>query len=260
LTFSTLTPHLKPQLPQPSYIQMGNKKSSQKKEKGAEAPKDEKKVVDMQSNMKVDDMMNFSKSTHFDNVEVTNLYKVFTEVAKDGKVDGQQFHTCLAKLAEYGFQAPKDKNFPELLFHMLDTNNDGNIDLKEFIGGLSVLCKGTPDEKIKLTFKAYDLDNSGTISKQELTELFRSAWLSGLQALVCEWNALNYPKTMSVGQTQLEEFSVGMAQQFAEQAFASLDSNGDGQLSLEEFATFVKAEPKITATFNDMKKDIYIAL
>jgi len=238
---------------------MGNKKSRQSGT-ATSTTSDKKYIGSSGPDMKEDDMLNFKKSTHFDNVEVTNLFNVFNEVAKNGKVDGQQFHTCLAKLAEYGFQAPKDKNFPELLFHMLDTNGDGNIDLKEFIGGLSVLCKGTPDEKIKLTFRAYDLDNSGTISKGELTELFRSAWLSGLQALVCEWNALNYPKTMTVGKEQLEKFSVEMAQQFAEQAFSSLDANGDGQLSLEEFATFVKAEPKITPTFNDMKKDIYFAL
>jgi len=239
---------------------MGNKGAKGGSGKKGGDAKDEKKGGSGSGDMKEDDMLNFKKSTHFDNVEVTNLFKVFNEVARNGKVDGQQFHTCLIRLAEFGFQAPKDKNFPELLFHMLDANNDGSIDLKEFIGGLSVLCKGTPDEKIKLTFRAYDLDNSGTISKSELTELFRSAWLSGLQALVCEWNAVNYPKTMTVSKEQLEKFSVEMAQQFSEQAFASLDANGDGQLSLEEFATFVKAEPKITATFNDMKKDIYIAL
>jgi len=211
--------------------------------KGNKAKKDKEKET----------IMNFTDSTHFNEVEVGNLYKVFNEMSKNGKVDKPTFNKCLERLEQYGFKSPKDIAFPERLFHMLDINGDGVVDLSEFVCGLSVLCKGTPEEKLKLSFKAYDLDGSGYISKSELSEMFKSAWLSGLKALACEAH-------QEVDKDQLEKFSSEMAEQFAENAFKTLDENNDGRLSFEEFALFVKAEPKITATLNDKKKDIHIVL
>lgn len=45
---------------------------------------------------------------------------------------------------------------------------------------------------------------------------------------------------------------------FLENAFDTLDSNGDGHLSFEEFKEFALAEPKITATLNGFKKEVSI--
>jgi hypothetical protein len=39
--------------------------------------------------------------------------------------------------------------FSHRLFHVLDIDNSGHIDLQEFVGGLSLLCKGTADEKLE---------------------------------------------------------------------------------------------------------------
>lgn len=35
-----------------------------------------------------------------------------------------------------------------------------------------------------MSFQAYDLDGNGYITQQELTEMFRKAWLAGYRALV----------------------------------------------------------------------------
>jgi len=56
----------------------------------------------------------------------------------------------------------------------------------------------------------------------------------------------------------LNEFSEEMATLFADNAFDTLDTNGDGQLSFEEFKEFALAEPKITATLNGFKKEVNI--
>jgi len=95
----------------------------------------------------------------------------------------------------------------EAIFAVGDINNDGEIDIDEFIG---VLCPGastvvarlsksfTSLEEIKQGFKKLDLDNDGNISKQEMA-------------------------------------SAGLSDQEVNAIFALGDTNGDGEIDIDEF-------------------------
>jgi len=194
------------------------------------------------------------EQTNFDKVEVNKLYEVFTSLTKNGKepLDKETFKKGLGKLESCGLKNLDDTPFGDRLFHLLDVNHDGTVDLQEFISGLSLLCKGTVEEKLELSFKAYDLDGNGYIEKGELALMFKSAWISGFRALC----ATHGNEELSM--EDLNEFSEEMATLFAENAFDTLDTNGDGQLSFEEFKEFALAEPKITATLNGFKKEVNI--
>jgi len=192
--------------------------------------------------------------TNFDKVEVGKLYETFMSISTGGKIplNKEKFREGLGKLEACGLRNLDDSPFVERLFSLLDTNRDGTVDLQEFVTGLSMLCKGTVEEKLELSFKAYDIDGNGFISKNELALMFKSAWISGFRAL-CATHG-NEELTME----DLNEFSEEMATLFAENAFDTLDTNGDGQLSFEEFKDFALAEPKITATLNGFKKEVNI--
>jgi len=194
------------------------------------------------------------EQTHFSEVEVQNLFKTFMDLSPTGQVDRETFNLCLERLEQYGLRNPNDTPFADRLFELLDVNGDGVVDINEFICGLSMLCKGTPEEKLALSFKAYDLDGNGFISEKELTAMFKSAWLAGFKAL-----AFNHGGE-DLDFDQLDEFSSSMAQNFARNAFETLDTDGDGQLSLEEFTQFALAQPKITATLNGFKHEVSIVL
>jgi len=43
----------------------------------------------------------------------------------------------------------EDSPFIDRLFDLLDTNGDAVLDVQEFISGLALLCKGSPEEKLK---------------------------------------------------------------------------------------------------------------
>jgi len=192
--------------------------------------------------------------TAFNQVESSKLYEVFMGLSDNGqqKLDRDTFRKGLGLLEKCGLKNLDDSPFVERLFTLLDVNHDGTIDLQEFVVGLSVLCKGTVEEKLELSFKAYDIDGSGTISKDELAAMFKSAWISGFRAL-CATHGND-----DLSMDDLNEFSEEMATLFAENAFETLDTNGDGMLSFEEFKEFAMAEPKITATLNGFKKEVSI--
>lgn len=61
--------------------------------------------------------------------------------------------------------------FLERLFNAFDVDSSNSIDLEEFMSGLSVFLKGTPDEKLLLSFRLYDVDNSGSIEPKELIKI-----------------------------------------------------------------------------------------
>jgi len=199
-------------------------------------------------------LADFASSTHFSEVEVNKLYKTFTELAPSGRVNKELFGKCLERLEEHGFKHPKDTPFGDRLFQLLDINNDGVVDLNEFVCGLSMLCKGTTEEKLALSFKAYDLDGNGSISEEEMKIMFKQAWLAGFKALAFDHGGED------LDFEQLDEFSTSMAQNFAHSAFETLDTDKNGQLSLEEFTKFVMAQPKITATLNGFKHEVNIVL
>jgi len=192
--------------------------------------------------------------TNFDKVEVNKLYETFMRISNGGKqpLNREKFRSGLGQLEECGLRNLDDSPFVDRLFTLLDTNGDGTVDLQEFVSGLSLLCKGTVEEKLELSFKAYDLDGNGFISKSELACMFKSAWIAGFRALC----ATHGNEELSM--EDLNEFSEEMATLFAENAFDTLDTNGDGQLSFEEFKEFALAEPKITATLNGFKKEVNI--
>jgi Ca2+-binding EF-hand superfamily protein len=192
--------------------------------------------------------------TNFDKVEVVKLYEIFLSVSEGGTrmLNIEMFRKSLGKLEACGLQNLDDSPFVERLFILLDTNGDGVVDLHEFVTGLSLLCKGTIEQKLELSFKAYDLDGNGYISKDELASMFKSAWISAFQALCATYG------NEELSKEDLNEFSEEMATQFSNNSFNTLDLNGDGQISFEEFKEFAMSEPKITATLNEFKKEVNI--
>ena len=62
----------------------------------------------------------------------------------------------------------------ERIFKFFDRDGDGVINFIDLVSGLSVLCKGTQEEKIIYAFKGYDLHNNEYISRDELRSMFKA--------------------------------------------------------------------------------------
>eukprot|EP01100_Stratorugosa_tubuloviscum_P010616 TRINITY_DN4579_c0_g2_i1.p1 TRINITY_DN4579_c0_g2~~TRINITY_DN4579_c0_g2_i1.p1 ORF type:complete len:222 (-),score=125.58 TRINITY_DN4579_c0_g2_i1:134-799(-) len=199
-----------------------------------------------------DAVTHFEDQTNINNVEAIKLDEAFRRIAVNGRVDRNAFLEGLGILEAAGLKEIKNSALGERLFQTLDINNDNMLDIKEFIGGLSLLCKGTPEEKLSISFRVYDLDGNGFITHNELAAMFKTAWLSGLRALAAT------PGCSETDPQELEAFANEMSEVFANDAFSKLDENKDGRLSEEEFKRFALADPKITATLNGFKRELSI--
>jgi len=168
--------------------------------------------------LKKQELRKLVEVTHFDIEEIQKLYEQFRSISSsrqdDGVIDKAEFQQALGL---------KDSLFVDRMFSLFDADTDGTIDFREFICGLSVFCeKGTIDEKLKFSFRIYDFDRDGCISKEELYKL--------LEASLVE-NSLGIP------QEQLGSL--------VDATFAEADTDGDGKISFDEYRVLVTKHPSM---------------
>lgn len=170
-------------------------------------------------------MDDLRRESGFNQVELDAVMKVFEEVAmpdpvgtgkvidRDGLIKG---FTALEKygLAQVDWGASA---LVESFFSTFDSNNGGNIDMKEFTVGISMLTKGTLDEKIRLAFDCIDNNKSGFLDRVELGDFLRCLIQAGPAV---------------AGSTLV---STEQVNQMVTQAFAVIDVNNDEKISFEEF-------------------------
>ncbi|KAF9896428.1 hypothetical protein BX616_007471, partial [Lobosporangium transversale] len=121
--------------------------------------------------------------------------------------------------------SPLDDVFLTRLYSAFDTNpNSKGVNFKDFIEGLSVFMKGTSDEKLELSFKLYDIDHVGYITRPGLEK------------------AMTQLHSVVAGSSQDETHQI---QELVKRIFDDLDVNNDGKLSLEEYKLNSMKEPLI---------------
>lgn len=64
----------------------------------------------------------------------------------------------------------------DAVYNMFDQNHDGFVDIDELASGLSILCSGNADEKVREAFRWFDENGDGSISKQEMVKYLTSVF------------------------------------------------------------------------------------
>ena len=61
-----------------------------------------------------------------------------------------------------------DKDIISDLYKLLDHSKNGLVDFRDFICVISIMKTGSLEDKLRLAFKSYDLDDNGFLDYNEL--------------------------------------------------------------------------------------------
>lgn len=110
--------------------------------------------------------------TKFTRREVQIIYRSFKQGCPTGVVDKKQFQEIFAQF----FPRGNPKRYAELVFMTLDHDHDEFISFEEFVIGLSVLTRGSLEEKLDWVFTLYDVQRKELIGIEELLNVTQAIY------------------------------------------------------------------------------------
>eukprot|EP01119_Soliformovum_irregulare_P004850 TRINITY_DN1599_c0_g2_i1.p1 TRINITY_DN1599_c0_g2~~TRINITY_DN1599_c0_g2_i1.p1 ORF type:complete len:744 (+),score=186.77 TRINITY_DN1599_c0_g2_i1:71-2233(+) len=181
------------------------------------------------------DLRNLSQLTDFTQAQLKKMLTQFMGIARENKSDGldaQQFGQVICRIYPH-----MEGNDPTIitLFKAFAKQGGDRIDFKDLMVGLSIIKKGTVEEKLELCFRSCDLDNVGMISKAELSYLLRGLYKNVYQTT-----------NIAIGGSRRQRKSL---EQFVDLCFKNLDQDHSGYLTFESFKKAAMLEPEILQCF-----------
>ena len=144
-------------------------------------------------------------------------------------------------------------------FHVMDLDQSGTLDVNEFIAGMQILLNGSIEQQWQHSFKMFDLNNDGYITKDCLMKMFHATSnvqmkmlhellkFSRDQLIVdghhdiakqfqIDIDQLSEQKTRTDEEEKKmhEEYSIAV-QELAQEIFDEVDLDGDSKISYQEF-------------------------
>jgi len=171
------------------------------------------------STNELDDLL---QCTHFNRKEIKQWYRGFLKDCPTGKMDRTAFLTLYKQFFPFG----DPTEFSTFVFDVFDHDKNGSIDFKEFMCALSVASRGKTDEKLSWSFRLYDINNDGFISKEEMLNV-----IEAIYKMVGD--AVKLPVDEDTPEKRLNKI------------FNLMDKNHDGRLSIDEFRDGSLKDPNI---------------
>lgn len=200
------------------------------------------------------DAESVANETHFTADEVNELLDEFRKVSPNlSPISQEKFGKLCVRMAErYPNSVYSDPKWRQVVFSYSDADHSKTVDVQEAIACLSVMTRGTLEEKARLVFTAFDKDGNGSLSKAEVQRGFETSFAS-IQAAMAE--AVHAAKD-ELKKEGMPGFMVNLAfkafspkllftawiQVSVEQFFAEVDADSNGAISLEEFVSAAKAQ------------------
>ncbi|XP_071883320.1 calsenilin isoform X6 [Anas platyrhynchos] len=197
--------------------------------------------------------------TKFTKKELQSLYRGFKSVSAQGRVSGSGrspmgLTRCpllppqecpSGRVDEETFTLIYAQFFPQgdasayahFLFTAFDADGSGALCFEDFVGGLSVLLRGTVQEKLNWAFNLYDINKDGFITKEEMLEIMKSIY-------------------DMMGRCTLPALRDSAPAEHVELFFQKMDRNGDGVVTFEEFLETCQQDEDIMSSMQIFENTI----
>eukprot|EP00088_Acartia_fossae_P004275 TRINITY_DN11826_c0_g1_i1.p1 TRINITY_DN11826_c0_g1~~TRINITY_DN11826_c0_g1_i1.p1 ORF type:complete len:205 (+),score=96.43 TRINITY_DN11826_c0_g1_i1:31-615(+) len=156
-----------------------------------------------------EDIEALSKSSGMEKEGVKKAFDNFIAEHPNGKMKPKDFKAMMSQALPKKDAGKMEKH----VFRVYDSNNDGYIDFVEFMVIFYVMADGTPEEVLGKIFRVFDVNSDGSITNKEMKRLVKDMY----------------------GLLKTEDPDVAAKDMIAKSAFAEMDKDEDGKVSLEEF-------------------------
>jgi len=158
-----------------------------------------------------EDIEALSKSSGLEKEAVKEAFENFVAEHPDGRMKPKAFREMMSQALPKKDASKMEKH----VFRAYDTNNDGYIDFVEFMVIFYIMADGSPEEVLGKIFRVFDVNSDGSITNKEMKRLVKDMY----------------------GLLKTEDPDVAAKDMISKSAFAEMDKNEDGKVSLDEFKT-----------------------
>ncbi|XP_046890388.1 guanylyl cyclase inhibitory protein [Hypomesus transpacificus] len=145
-------------------------------------------------------------------MELHEWFRKFMSECPSGLITLHEFRRHFCK----GTVGHESAEYAEQIFRTLDNNGDGVVDFKEYVTAISMLTQGSAVEKLRWSFKLYDKDKDGAITRGEMLDIMQAVYKMSLAAAITKPNPLT-------------------AEECTNRMFIRLDKDKNAVISQEEF-------------------------
>ncbi|XP_040201512.1 guanylyl cyclase inhibitory protein [Rana temporaria] len=145
-------------------------------------------------------------------LELHEWYRKFVDECPSGLITLHEFRQFFCDITV----GENSSEYAEQMFRALDNNGDGIVDFREYVTAISMLAHGTPEEKLRWSFKLYDKDGDGAITRSEMLEIMRAVYKMSVAASLTKVNPMT-------------------AEECTNRIFIRLDKDQNAIISLQEF-------------------------
>ncbi|KAF0972855.1 hypothetical protein FDP41_009104 [Naegleria fowleri] len=191
-------------------------------------------------------ILELQEKSRFGKLELANLFsKYSTQIENSGQENGRMtrelFSEALSELLNIDFSEK-----PEILeryYKIFDSDKSETIDFREFVTGLSVLLKGSFEEKVDFIFSVYDEDGNGFIERHEMIHLLSCLFNKSLLLLGDVRTTLNLPQISNTETSQM--IDQADIENIVDKCFGQVKQSGDHscKISKADFGKWLYNQP-----------------